>query len=276
LIVHEKLKHLTEILSRLKRAVIAFSGGVDSAFLLKVAADTLGGGAIAMTARSAIHPQRETEHAISFANGRGVRHILLDTDELTIPEFVLNPKNRCYICKRALFWKLREKAENMGIQTILEGSNADDLSDFRPGMRAVRELGIRSPMLEAGINKNEIRLLSKEMGLETWDKQPFACLATRFPYGERITTEKLLMVDICERYLLSLGFKQARVRHHGDLARIEVGKEETVRFFRDGLADLVDAECKRAGFTYCTIDAKGYQTGSMNRATVREEINEQR
>lgn len=260
----EKLKRLTENLQSLERVAVAFSGGVDSAFLLKAALDVLGNGAVAMTARSEIHPERETEHAIALAHGLGARHILLETDELAIPAFVQNPKDRCYICKRALFEKMKEKADALGIRVIVEGSNAGDLTDFRPGMRALEELGIKSPLLEAGFNKSEIRLLSREMGLDTWDKPSFACLATRFPYGGEITRGKLLMVDSCERYLLNLGFRQVRVRHHGDLARIEVGREETSRLFKDGLADLVDAACRRAGFTYCTIDLKGYRTGSMN------------
>lgn len=267
---YKKLKHLKEILGGLHTVAIAFSGGVDSAFLLKAAAHALGDGAVAITARSAIHPQRETEYAIRFALKTGVRHLLLDSDELAIPEFVRNPKNRCYICKRSLFWKIRDKAGELGIRTVAEGSNVDDLSDFRPGMRAIKELGVISPLLEAGFNKSEIRFLSKEMELETWDKQPLACLATRFPYGEKISIEKLKMVDACERVLLNLGFKQVRVRHHGNLARIEVGRDERVRFFKDGIADLADEACRRAGFTYCTIDAIGYRTGSMNQADARE------
>jgi len=273
---HEKLKHLSEIIKEQKRVAVAFSGGVDSAFLLKAALDVLGtGGVLAITAGSSIHPKRETDHAAALAHSLGARHMLMETDELSIPEFVRNPKNRCYICKRSLFWKMKEKAESLGILSILEGSNTDDLLDFRPGMRALKELGIKSPLLEAGLKKSEIRLLSREMGLETWDKQPFACLATRFPYGERITTEKIAMVESCEQYLLNLGFRQVRVRHHGDIARIEVGKDETARLFRDGLSEMVDAECRRAGFTYCTIDLKGYRTGSMNQAAAREETHEQ-
>ena len=192
--------------------------------------------------------------------------MLLETDELSMPEFTRNPKNRCYICKRALFWKIKERAAGLGIQTIFEGSNADDLSDYRPGMRALKELGIQSPLLKAGLKKEEIRFLLKEMGISVWDRQSFACLATRFPYGEEITLEKLIAIDRFERYLLGLGFKLVRVRRHGDLARIEVGRDEVARFFLENLTDQVNTECKNAGFRYCTIDLNGYCRGSMNKA----------
>ncbi len=271
---HEKLKHLREIIRRNETAVVAFSGGADSALLLKVALDELGSGTVAMTARSAIHPQRETDHAVAVARGMGARHVLLETDELSIPEFVRNPKNRCYICKRALFWKIKEKATGLGVQTIFEGSNADDLSDYRPGMRALKELGIQSPLLEAGLAKEEICFLLKEIGLSVWDRQPFACLATRFPYGETITFEKLIAVDRCERFLLNLGFKLVRVRQHGDLARIEVGRDEVARFFMEDLAERINAECRNMGFKYCTIDLNGYRRGSMNEAVAGEEFDE--
>jgi uncharacterized protein len=267
---HEKLKHLREIIRRSGSAVIAFSGGADSTLLLQVAVDELGNGAVAMTARSAIHPQRETDNAVMIARGMGARQVLIETDELSLPEFVRNPKNRCYICKRALFWEIRERAAGLGIKTIFEGSNADDLSDFRPGMRALKELGIQSPLLKAGLTKEEIRFLLKEMGLSVWDRQPFACLATRFPYGEEITLEKLIAIDRFERYLLTLGFKLVRVRRHGDLARIEVGRDEVARFFLENLAEKVNEECKNAGFEYCTIDLNGYRRGSMNEAAVED------
>jgi uncharacterized protein len=262
----KKLNTLKNALAEFENVLVAFSGGVDSAFLLKAALDTLGKkNVVAVTARSVIHPVRETEQAVLLAKEIGAPHIMIETDELSIPEFVRNPQNRCYICKKALFWKMRNQADILGIRTIIEGSNADDLSDFRPGIRALHELGIKSPLLEAGLTKNEIRKLSREMGLATWEKQSFACLATRFPYGDIITREKLMMIDRCENYLLKLGFKQVRVRCHGDMARIELGRDEICRLFSGGLADRVDSECRAAGFACCTVDLKGYRTGSMNK-----------
>ena len=206
----------------------------------------------------------------------GVRHIIMDSEELDIPNFKENPADRCYYCKNELFQKIKEVAQGLGILSVAEGSNADDPKDYRPGMRAVRELGIKSPLLDAGLAKAEIRELSREMGLNTWDKQPFACLASRFPYGQPITREKLLMVDRAEQFLLDLGFQQVRVRHHGDIARIEVGAHESDRLFSGDFAQKVHTEFKKIGFTYIALDLAGYRTGSMNETLAKKSGREER
>ena len=262
--INQKLDCLKEIMRGYGSAAVAFSGGVDSTFLLKVAADELGDRVAAVTARSSTYPEREFLGAKAFAESLGARHIAIVSEELDIPEFAGNPANRCYYCKSELFGKITRIAKDMGLAAVVEGSNADDTGDYRPGMQAVRELGIKSPLLEAGLAKAEIRELSKQMGLPTWDKQPFACLASRFPYGHTITREKLGMVDRAEQFLLDMGFKQVRVRHHGDMARIEVGQGETGRFADAETAAKVYAELKEVGFTYVALDLAGYRTGSMN------------
>jgi uncharacterized protein len=263
---HGKMELLKKIIRGYGSLAIAFSGGVDSTFLLKTAFDLLGDKAIAVTARSSTYPERELREAQAFAESLGIKHIIIDSEELDIPNYAENPVNRCYYCKTELFYKIKDVALRLGIRAVAEGSNADDLNDFRPGMQAVRELDIKSPLREADMTKQEIRQLSKEAGLPTWDKQAFACLASRFPYGQRITKEKLGMVDRAEQYLLDIGFRQVRVRHHGDLARIEVGTEERARFLEQELMEKVYAEFKRTGFTYVSLDLMGYRTGSMNEA----------
>lgn len=275
---HQKLIQLKELICGYGSLAIAFSGGVDSTFLLRTAFEVLGDKAIAVTARSSTYPERELNEAQSFAERIGAKHIIIDSEELDIPNYAENPVNRCYFCKNELFQKIREAARKHGIQTVAEGSNADDMKDFRPGLQAVRELDVKSPLREAGLTKDEIRQLSREMGLPTWDKQSFACLASRFPYGERITKEKLGMVDRAEQYLLDLGFRQVRVRHHGDLARIEVGAGERARFLQQELMETVYTQFKKIGFIYVSLDLMGYRTGSMNEAigkvSLREEKNE--
>ena len=258
------LKQLKCHIEKMGSLAVAYSGGVDSTFLLKIAHDVLQDRAIAVTARSSTYPERELNDAAEFTRSAGIKHIIIQSEELDIEGFTANPPNRCYLCKYELFSKIKEVAGKHRIQYIAEGSNIDDLGDYRPGMQAIKELGIISPLKDAGLGKDAIRKLSKQMGLPTWDKQSFACLASRFPYGEKITQEKLAMVDRAEQYLLNLGFKQIRVRHHGDTARIEVAGIERLKFFDLELMDNVYKQFQEIGFAYTALDLKGYRTGSMN------------
>lgn len=259
-----KLEKLKNLLKDMGNVAIAFSGGVDSTFLLKVAADVLGENVIAVTARSSTYPEREFNEASEYIKKLGAKHAVIRSEELEIDGFSKNPANRCYFCKKELFTRVWEVAEQHGIKYVADGSNMDDLGDYRPGMLALEELGVSSPLREAGLTKENIRSLSREMGLPTWDKQPFACLASRFPYGEEITPEKLRMIDKAEQFLLDLGFKQVRVRHHGDVARIEVARNERSRFFDTDMMDKISERLKEVGFRYVTLDLQGYRTGSMN------------
>jgi len=260
----QKLVKLKGILKKTEKLAVAYSGGVDSTFLLKVAHDTLKDNVIAITARSSTYPEREYNEAAAFVKLLGVKHITIVSEELDIEGFSGNPVNRCYFCKKELFTKIGQVARENGISYIADGSNTDDLGDYRPGMAALKELGVISPLREADMSKDDIRALSKEMNLPTWDKQPFACLASRFPYGQEITREKLGMIDKAEQFMLDLGFRQVRVRIHGDLARIEVAVNERNRFFDEAVMDRVHNKMKEVGFNYVTLDLKGYRTGSMN------------
>ncbi len=259
-----KLNILKYRLARMESLAVAFSGGVDSTFLLKVAHDVLGANVVAVTARSLSFPEREFREAVDFANKNGIRHVIVESEELDIEGFADNPVNRCYLCKRELFSKILDYARHNAIRYVADGSNVDDLGDYRPGMEAIKELGIVCPLREAGLGKEDIRKLSKELGLPTWDKPAFACLSSRFPYGHRITKEKLQAVDQMERFLMELGFKQVRVRIHDEVARIEVAAQERSKFFDTALMDRVYEKFKAFGFAYVTLDLKGYRTGSMN------------
>ncbi|MDY6876261.1 MAG: ATP-dependent sacrificial sulfur transferase LarE [Chloroflexota bacterium] len=261
-----QLNTLKQILAEMGSALIAYSGGVDSTFLLKVAVDVLGSSVVAVTARSAIHPAWELAAAKDVTQGLGVRHIFVQTDELTDPRFASNPPDRCYFCKRALFARLHKVAVECGLDCVADGSNYDDRYDYRPGRKALKELGVKSPLEEAQLAKKDIRALSREMGLPTWNKPALACLATRFPYGDRLDREKLKKVEAAEGFLYSLapGIKQLRVRVHGTIARIEVLKEDQSLFLKENLAGQILSEFEELGYTYVTLDLRGYRMGSMD------------
>ena len=260
--MERKQESLKEILRSLESVVIAYSGGVDSTFLSKVAFDVLGENALAVTAKSETYPRSEFEESQELARKIGIKHETIVSEELDIPEFSGNPVNRCYYCKKELLGKLRKTAKERGLKCVVEGSNFDDLDDYRPGMQAVNELGIRSPLKEAKLTKEEIRELSKRLGLPTWDKPSFACLSSRFPYGNEITREKLTAVGEAEIFLRNLGIRQLRVRHHDQVARIEVAKEDMEILLRN--REQVVMKLKELGYTYITMDLQGYRTGSMN------------
>lgn len=266
----EKLEQLREYLKKLHSAAVAFSGGVDSTFLLKVAADTLGDRVIAVTARSCSFPEREFREASAFCEKEGIRHFVCESEELSIEGFAQNPKNRCYLCKKELFQKIWMIAEENQMEHVVEGSNLDDNGDYRPGLLAVAELGIKSPLRECHMTKEDIRVLSKYLELPTWEKQSFACLASRFVYGETITEEKLHMVDRAEQLLLDMGFHQVRVRIHGMMARIEVDSAEFEKLLEAETRNRITAAFKTYGFTYVTMDLMGYRTGSMNETLGKE------
>ena len=262
-----KLDALRSALRDFGSAAVAFSAGVDSTFLLRVAHEALGDRVVAVTGRSRSFPAREIDEAAAFCRAEGVRHVILDSEELDVPGFAENPPDRCYHCKKALFGKMLEFARENGLAAVLEGSNLDDDGDYRPGRRAIRELGVRSPLHEAGLTKAEIRALSREMGLQTADKPSFACLASRFPYGERITAEGLDRVGRAEDWLRGAfpNIGQLRVRcHGGNVARIEVASADIPRLAAQAAA--IAAALRAFGFTYVSLDLQGYRTGSLNEA----------
>lgn len=259
----KKYQQLISYLKALESVAVAFSAGVDSTLLLKAAKEALGERVVAVTASSCSFPKRELDEAIAFCKAEGIRHFIVESEELNIEGFSQNPPNRCYLCKRELFEKIREVAQKEGIKNIAEGSNIDDNGDYRPGLQAVAELGIKSPLRFAELNKSEIRALSKQLKLPTWNKQSFACLSSRFVYGETISVEKLSMVDRAEQLLLDLGFHQVRVRIHGNIARIEVEEAEHKRVLEN--KEEITEKLKAFGFLYVTLDLEGYQTGSMNK-----------
>lgn len=260
----EKQQNLINHLKELGSIAVAFSGGVDSTYLLKMAKDTLKDRVIAVTIQAAWVPVRELEEAKAFCEKEGILHVICEADTSEIPGFTENPPERCYLCKKAIFQKILAIAKEHGVEAVAEGSNVDDLGDYRPGLKAIEELGIKSPLREAGLTKEDIRKYSHELELPTWKKPSYACLASRFVYGETITPEKLAMIEQAEQCLLDLGFEQMRVRLHGTLARIEVPKEDIPKIMEEKIRQRISKRLLDLGFSYVTIDMIGFRSGSMN------------
>jgi len=264
-----KLRKLSRSLTAMKSVLVAFSGGVDSSLLLKVAVDTLGERVIAVTGESHSLPRSALESASRFAERLGVRHLVVPTDEMNDPEYRGNPADRCYHCKKTLFALLIRTADELGLDCVVEGSNFDDLADYRPGFRAVTQFGVASPLKDAGLTKKEIRILSRQMNLPTWDKPAAPCLSSRIPYGQEITTEKLSRIERAEEYLRSLGLSVLRVRDHGEVARIEVPPDQIGALFESTRPVEIAERLKSLGYRYVAVDLLGYRSGSLNEA-IRE------
>ncbi len=262
--INHKYEQLSELIGGMGRTLIAFSGGVDSTFLAKVAYAVLDRDAVAVTALSPTYPATELEEAKLYAAEIGIEHRLIETHELEKEEYAVNNPDRCFHCKKELFTEMQVIAEEEGFDTIVYGGIMDDLGDHRPGMEAAELLNARAPLVEAELQKHEIRQLSKELGLPTWDKPAGACLASRIPYGMRVTLEKLHEVDQAEHFLHRLGFRMVRVRHHGDIARIEAPPEDLPRLFENDVHTQIVAALKEVGFKYVALDMQGYRTGSLN------------
>jgi uncharacterized protein len=264
MVIEQKWDRLKALLQEIKCAVLAYSGGVDSSLLLKAASEVLGPRLIAVTAVSGTYPVAELVAAKEFAASLAVTHRILHTEELESEEFVRNSPERCYYCKKELFAKLRRIADIEGIPFVLDGSNTDDLKDYRPGARAAREFSVRSPLREAGFSKSDVRACARMRDLPVWDKPSLACLSSRIPYGTRITPEILALIQSAEDQLRALGFRQVRVRHHGDTARIELERNDFERLLSDDMTGKISAAFKQLGYTYVCMDLDGYRTGSMN------------
>lgn len=272
--MHDKYDKLIEYLKGLGSVTVAFSGGVDSVFLLRAAKEALGDKVLAVTLASCLFPKRELNEAISFCKDNGIKQIIYEADELSIEGFSENPTNRCYLCKKDLFKQIIKISEENGMNAVAEGSNMDDNGDYRPGLVAVAELNVKSPLRSAELYKNEIRALSKEMGLPTWNRPSFACLASRFVYGETITKERLKMVENAEQLLFDMGVHQVRVRVHGEnkgvIARIEVNNDEMNIIMDDSNRSIIQTRFKELGFSYVTLDLSGFRSGSMNDLILKE------
>ena len=259
-----KLERLNDLLRQTEGVLVAFSAGVDSTFLLKVAHTALGERAVALTAASPTAPPGELEAAKEFAAILGCRHVVLDSHELANPSFQQNPVNRCFFCKDELYRICHEQADRLGIGVVVDGTNLDDLKDHRPGLKAAKEWGIRHPLVEAEMTKDDIRRYSRELGLPTWDKPSSPCLSSRFPYGTEINLERLKQIGACELFMKGLRFREFRVRYHGDLARIEVAANEFDRLFEKETREAIIGKFKEVGFSYVSLDLQGYRTGSLN------------
>jgi uncharacterized protein len=262
----QKKEDLVHHLKELDSLLVAFSGGVDSTFLLALAHEVLGDRVVAATASSITYPSREHDEAVKFTSERRIQHIVFRSDEASLPEFISNGPDRCYHCKKFLCQSLIKIAGQKGLKYVAHAANLDDLEDYRPGLKAAEEMGIISPLMDARLSKGEIRLLSKEMGLATWDKPAMACLASRIPYGSPITFEKLKMVNDAEEFLSKSGFKQFRVRHHGPVARIEVDRKDMAKVTESEFSKRLVAEFRQIGFLHIAVDLEGYVSGSLNRA----------
>jgi len=264
--IQNKKEKLISIIEKYDNLIVAFSGGVDSTFLLKIAHEILKENVVAVTARSSVQPERETDFAIKFANNLGIKHIIMQSREMSRHDFVANTRDRCYVCKKLLAEDLLKLASEMGIKHVAHGANMDDMDDFRPGLKAAREMSIEAPLVDACLTKKDIRFLSKEMDLITWDKPSMACLASRIPYGTPITDGALNKIDRAEQFVLSLGFISCRVRYHNEVARIEVNPGDFKRLFDDKTRMAIINKFKDIGFLYISMDLEGYIQGSMNRS----------
>ena len=265
-----KKKKLIQYLEGLDSLLIAFSGGVDSTFLLAISHHVLREKAVAATAESVINPSEEINKAKNFTGEHGISHIIFYSKEMEIPEFLNNGPERCYVCKKALARQLLELAKERNILYVAHGANKDDLNDYRPGLKATEEMGLIAPLVEAGIGKEEVRILSKEMGLKKWDEPSTACLASRIPYGDPITIKKLEMIERAERFLRQRGFRQVRVRLHGETARIEVEKNEIGKIIELKMSGMIVKEFRKSGFKHISLDLEGYISGSMNRSLIMD------
>ena len=270
--VEDKLSKLKEIVSKLESVVVAFSGGVDSTLVAKVCYDTLKDNSMAVTARSETYPDFEFKESQKLAREIGIKHLVVDTSELAIEGFANNPPERCYFCKTELFGNLKQIAKEHGFLNVVDGANLDDTQEFRPGLKASKELNVRSPLKEAGLKKEDIRKVSKLLNLPNWNKPAYACLSSRFPYGQSITEEKISMVSEAETYLRGLGLIQFRVRHHETIARIEILPKDIHILTNSPAREELTAKFKKIGFTYITLDLEGYRSGSMNETLSETEL----